>query len=79
MMPEEAIPLAVTAMEIIQSFIGDASFATSKNSPTSKSRGHAKKRSNPFIDLGEWLRLIDGIKAHFGQMPDDEAHDRNWL
>jgi metallo-beta-lactamase class B len=35
--------------------------------------------SNPFVDPGEWARLIDGLKARFDQMLDDEAHDRDWL
>ncbi|MDR2613740.1 MAG: hypothetical protein LBC91_00190 [Candidatus Accumulibacter sp.] len=35
--------------------------------------------SNPFVDPGEWMRLIDGLKARFDRMLDDEAHDRDWL
>jgi metallo-beta-lactamase class B len=35
--------------------------------------------SNPFVDPGEWTRLIDSLKARFDQMLDDEAHDRDWL
>jgi metallo-beta-lactamase class B len=36
-------------------------------------------KGNPFVDPGEWVRLIDGLKARFDQMLDDEAHDRDRL
>ena len=35
--------------------------------------------SDPFVNPGEWKRLIDRLKARFEQMLDDEVHDRDWL